>query len=407
MTLDFRRLRIGASFLFSGQILQAAIGFAANLVLVRHLFPEEFGRFALILAIGSIVLSISTLNMRTIILRTPTEAYSEERKDIYFSVTLYETIVSFSVLTIWLVIFEKLKGWELALILALGIRHWTNANVSFFEREMPFQKLAIIETLSSVAGHLIAVSMVMIGSNSNILFIREVLISLFVLIGLWTIRGLTIRRVVTIRDIPWLELFRESRGLWLDTILENSFNRIIIVLIYFFGGDRAAGYFFQAQRLAGVPLQFLAPIISRVAAVWFGRTEDRLKRREGRNKLLIIVAVTLTPIGVICFIFADRVVAWLFGDSWLQSGYLLSFMAGVVVFHSLFEILKSYCWQSRQVRWLIIGRIAQYFGCGLSLIWGFTGLLEGDQALAIGQSLAFVFGFVTLMVILERTESNW
>jgi len=48
-------LAIGCAFLVGGQILQAIVGFAVNLVLVRHLAPEEFGRSAIILAGAALI----------------------------------------------------------------------------------------------------------------------------------------------------------------------------------------------------------------------------------------------------------------------------------------------------------------------------------------------------------------
>ena len=39
------KIAIGSAFLVGGQIIQAVVGFGVNLVLVRYLAPEEFGRF--------------------------------------------------------------------------------------------------------------------------------------------------------------------------------------------------------------------------------------------------------------------------------------------------------------------------------------------------------------------------
>ena len=61
------------------------------------------------------------------------------------------------------------------------------------------------------------------------------------------------------------------------------------------GGDRAAGFFFQALRLENLPQQVLSPLVSRVAVTWFGRTEDRVARRKGRDELLLVIALPLTP----------------------------------------------------------------------------------------------------------------
>ena len=221
------------------------------------------------------------------------------------------------------------------------------------------------------------------------------------------IGALEVRSILPFWTVPWSQLVKETRGLWLDTVLENSFNRISIILIDLFVGNKMTGYFFQAQRLAGVPLQFLNPLVTRVAAVWFGRTEDRVKRKRGRNKLLIYLGVPLFVLGVFCYLEGAVIIPFLFGENWLRSGQILSLMMGVVIFHCLFEVLKSYCWQARQVRWFLIGRAAQYLGCGIPLFWFWNGELAGEMAMALGQSFAYLFGFTIVLLILERLERNW
>ncbi len=402
-----RKLEIGAGFLTFGQIVQAIVAFGANLVLVRHLLPEEFGRFALILSSITIVFGFITLNVKTLILRTTKNTFGQDKKRIYFSIISYETIFGCLIATIWLLNFDTIGAWELSLILILAVRHWLNANLGFYEREMPFKNIAVIETSGVIFGHLAAVLLVLKGYSKDLLYMREaiitgVMIAMFGLTG-----GVRFFRMVSPWKVPWKNIFFEVKPLWLDTFLENSFNRIVIVLIAFYGGERLAGFFFQAQRLAALPLQCLTPLVSRVAAVWFGATEERTLRKEGRNRLLLFLAMPLGLLGIMCFYLSENLVPWLFGYDWAKSCHFLSLMFGVVVFSSLFEVLKSYCWQSRQMRWLLVSRITQYFGMGLSLAFFYVGIFNVGEAFCIGQSLAFCASFLSLLIILERVERNW
>ncbi len=405
--MNFLKLRVGTGFLLSGQAFQAFVGFGANLILVRYLYPEEFGRFALMLATIGIVFSFFSLNMRTIIVRTPAINYTEELKKIYFSITVYETIFAFFLISGWLFIYGFESLWEIFLILAMALRHIVNTNLGFFERTMPFKKLAVIETFSAVFAHVLSIIFVFWGMGKELLYAREIIVSVASLLGFWLIGALKVKSILPFWAIPWSKFVKEARGLWLDTILENSFNRISIILIHLLLGDRMTGYFFQAQRLAGVPLQLLNPLVTRVAGIWFGRTEDRTKRRSGRNILLFYLAVPLIFLGIICYMKGEIIIPFLFGENWLRSGQILRLMAGVVIFHCLFEVLKSYCWQARQMRWFLIGRVAQYLGCGIPLFWFWTGDLAGEMALALGQSFAYLLGFTSVLLMLERSERSW
>jgi len=202
----------------------------------------------------------------------------------------------------------------------------------------------------------------------------------------------------------WRHLFGEARGMWLEAALENGLNRLTVLFVGYLGGDRAAGYFFQALRLANLPQQVLAPIVGRVAGNWFSRTEDRSARRKGRDKLLLILFLPLLAGAVLTLLFADPVVIWLFGTDWARTAELMLGLSGFILFLSLFEVLKSYCWTARQVRWLLVGRVAQYIGCAIPVYAALAGYLAGDMALAIGQSLAYGLAFVVILVVLNYRE---
>ena len=116
-------LAIGSAFLVGGQIIQAIVGFAVNLVLVRHLAPEEFGRFAIILAGAALAYSILSLRTETMVIRAPEDQLTEAAKDRYFCAALIETILATSVICIWMLTSTSSGNWEVGLVFALGLRH--------------------------------------------------------------------------------------------------------------------------------------------------------------------------------------------------------------------------------------------------------------------------------------------
>ena len=66
--IDYRELKIGSLFLVSGRAAQAFIAFGVNLVLVRYLTPEDFGRFALALAGVALVYTLLSLQINVLII---------------------------------------------------------------------------------------------------------------------------------------------------------------------------------------------------------------------------------------------------------------------------------------------------------------------------------------------------
>jgi hypothetical protein len=144
--------------------------------------------------------------------------------------------------------------------------------------------------------------------------------------------------------------------------------------------------------------------VGRIAANWFGRTEDAHLKLAGRNRMLIWAALPLAAGGALTLAFADPIVPWLFGPAWSRSAQLLATMSGLVIFLSLFEILKSYCWNTNRIGALLAGRAAQYSGCLLPVALYFGGWLSGDMALALGQSLAYFLAFAVVLLALGRRQ---
>ncbi len=402
--IDNKSLRVGGAFLVSGNVLQALIAFGVNLVLVRYLLPEDFGRFALVFAAASLIYGLVSLRINVLIIRAPEERFAAEDRERYFAALLLETLVATAVVLGWLYLFTDPTGWELALVLAIGLRHWTDHNKAFFERSMPYKSLATVETGASTGSHLLSLVLVLSGVGAIVLFIREIFLSLVTLIGLYLIGGLTFMklRFPTIAEMK--RIVGEAKGIWLDGVLEGSFQQVTILLAGHIGGERIAGFFFQAQRLAAVPQQFLAPIVIRLAANWFGRTENPPDRQRGRDKLLLVLAGPLIIAGMMTFWLADPIVPWLFGANWAQTAVLFQAMAGAVIFISLFEVLKVFCWTTNQTKVLLGGRFAQYTGLFVLTGAGFQGYVGFNLGLSWGLSAAYALAFAVMFLSLRARE---
>ena len=406
MDIYAKKLKIGGAYLVSGQAIQALIAFGVNLVLVRFLAPEDFGRFALILAGATVVYSIFSLRINVLIIRTHATDLDAGAKERFLSALGWESIFSTILILVWIYFSHEFGPWEVALILAIGLRHWTDNNKAVFERRMPYRRFAIIETGTMTASNILALVLVVSGMNWKVLFVREIFLSAALFVTFALSGGLTFSRFKFLSVEEWQGLFRDARGIWLDSVLEGSFQRITILLAGFIGGERIAGFIFQAQRLAIVPNQFLSPIASRVAGNWFARIEDRTKRIAGRDRLLLYMFFPLLIGGVLTFLFADPVVPWLFGEKWRPASELFASMAGLVVFLSMFETIKAYCWVAKQTRWLLIGRAFQYGGLLACFGLGVMGAIEPAIALALGLSVSYGLAFVVVFCILRIVERD-
>jgi O-antigen/teichoic acid export membrane protein len=401
-----RDVKAGATTLLVGQVVQVIIAFAANLVLVRYIAPEGFGRFAITLATASLIVSLLSIRVNSLIIRVPDGELTRHLEELYFSYLTIETFVALIAGMVWIALAGNAGSLEFSLLVLVCVQHWIHQNKSFFERGMPYVRLGLIETGCSVFANLATVCAAFAGAGVVALYIREFILTVTLFVSLAVLGGLTWRRLRWLSRTEWSDIIREGRGIWLDGVLEGSYQRIAILLAGLVGGDRGAGFFFQAQRLAILPNQLLSPLIGRLAVNLFGRENRPERRKQLRNRQLAMLVPILVLATVLTVLFAVPAVTWVFGATWIKSADLLVAFAGVIMFTSLFEILKSYCFITQSMRTLFLGRVAQYLMLGALPILVGIGLV-GDQttALAISISLGWAAAFLVVGGVLLRNRA--
>ena len=401
-----RDVKAGATTLLVGQVVQVIIAFAANLVLVRYIAPEGFGRFAITLATASLIVSLLSIRVNSLIIRVPDGELTRHLEELYFSYLTIETFVALIAGMVWIALAGNAGSLEFSLVVLVCVQHWIHQNKSFFERGMPYVRLGLIETGCSVFANLATVCAAFTGAGVVALYIREFILTVTLFVSLAVLGGLTWRRLRWLSRTEWSDIIREGRGIWLDGVLEGSYQRIAILLAGLVGGDRGAGFFFQAQRLAILPNQLLSPLIGRLAVNLFGRENRPERRKQLRNRQLAMLVPILVLATVLTVLFAVPAVTWVFGATWIKSADLLVAFAGVIMFTSLFEILKSYCFITQSMRTLFLGRVAQYLMLGALPILVGIGLV-GDQttALAISISLGWAAAFLVVGGVLLRNRA--
>jgi O-antigen/teichoic acid export membrane protein len=401
-----RDVKAGATTLLVGQVVQVIIAFAANLVLVRYIAPEGFGRFAITLATASLIVSLLSIRVNSLIIRVPDGELTRHLEELYFSYLTIETFVALIAGMVWIALAGNAGSLEFSLLVLVCVQHWIHQNKSFFERGMPYVRLGLIETGCSVFANLATVCAAFTGAGVVALYIREFILTVTLFVSLAVLGGLTWRRLRWLSRTEWSDIIREGRGIWLDGVLEGSYQRIAILLAGLVGGDRGAGFFFQAQRLAILPNQLLSPLVGRLAVNLFGRENRPERRKQLRNRQLAMLVPILVLATVLTVLFAVPAVTWVFGATWIKSADLLVAFAGVIMFTSLFEILKSYCFITQSMRTLFLGRVAQYLMLGALPILVGIGLV-GDQttALAISISLGWAAAFLVVGGVLLRNRA--
>lgn len=394
----------GGALLTGGAMVQALAGFAAQIVLMRLLVPEDFGQFALILAGCGLVQMLLSLRLNVQIIRASEQALDAPTRLLYHSALCWETVAAAAVTLTWLALAGLISSMSLLLVAALALGQWLNQALSFWERSMPYSRLAAVDTGAQLAGHMVAVGLVLSGVGVLALPLREVVVVLLRLVVLVRMKAVRFEGWRWVGGAEWRSLFRETRDIWTDGVVESGFARLIILASGWVGGPHGAGIFSQAMRLALVPHQFLSPVVSRLYANLFARLPDETHRRRVLVRVGRWVALGLVVGAGLAIALADPVVPLLFGPQWTQAAPVLSAMAGVILFYTLFELVRSYCLSQRLTRHVLAARAVQYAVFGAGLAWAMTGAGILGLALSLSLSYAVVFLVASLTLALTKTR---
>ena len=386
----------GGIFLTGGAIVQALVGFGAQLVLMRLLWPEAFGEFATVLASASLAQVVLSLRLNVLIIRLSDAELTEARRERYRAALVWETLAAATVTLILLATAGHLSAYAAILVASLTLAQWTNQAVAFFERTMAYRRIVAVETGSQIVGHAAAVILVLSGTGAAALYLRELIVSVLRL-GAFARVGALSRPVI--RLPRWVEvrtLAAEVRDLWLDGILDSGFARIIILTAAGIGGAHGAGIFAQSQRLAIVPHQILSPVASRLSANLFSRTRDSAARRRLLTGMTLIMLALLLPAAGLAAAYADPLVPLVLGEHWRPAVDIVIAMTGVIVFFPAFELLRAYCVSQRRMRLALAGRALQY---AVFLVAAAAATMQAPDPILVlggGLSAAYFGAFILL-----------
>lgn len=388
-----------ARWLLAGGVGQALLAFGANLVLVRQIAPEVFGRFALAYAAVTLVLSLGTLRIGSLAVRGPT--LDAARRRLLTSALVWECLVGGILGLVWLLLENGLDGWTALLLGACLGKHLAQNARGFLEREGRWPQLARLEGLAHLLSHAVAVVLALTGFGLAALVLRELVLALvwIAALGLAGAFASALPRRVTVAQ--WQGLWGESKDLWLDGALEGAFARAMVLGAGFAGGERGAGLFAQAHRLAFVPHQLLSPLVSRLAFAWFS-AESR--RGALRRRIAMVAAGPLALCALLGALTAPWVVPALFGASWSEVAPLLQALSGVVLGISLLELCKMEFYARRDGLGLLRLRALQFGGLGLGLFFplGFAAW-SSTWLLCVGLSLGTLAALVASWWRLEQS----
>lgn len=388
--------------MIGGQGTQAFVAFFSNLILVRYLVPEEFGRFAWIQATIGLAASTLSLRINTILLQAPEGELQPEKKDLYFSALVGQTLVVFlgSLILLW--IFRLWDLWAVIILLSMLVNPWVYAQGVLYERSFRYKNLSLVESGSHLASHIFSVIGVVGGLGPAVLYLRGWIHMVFRLSGLAWVGGLESFKVRWLSSEEWRFVFQKVRGFWFEGWLTQIFERLVIVLLGTLEGQQITGYFFQARRLAMTPHQLLEPVTSRILFNFLSHRASPERGIQVLRQVVIWQAPLLISIAILAIIGADPIIPWIFGSGWEPVVPIFQAMVGVLICMTPFYTLGAY-FKAQNNMWpfIVFGLGFQYIAIGVTLLITSFANISLVYGIAGGLSVGFIGGFLLLTVTLK------
>ena len=339
-----RRYGANTLWLFAEQVLRMVAGFLVGVWVARYLGPEKFGLLSYALAFVSIFQGIAKLGLDGIVVRDLVQ--EPEKRDLYlgtsFWLKLIGGVITFLIITIILFVqsiptsnfFTETNIY--ILIIAFGIIFQSFEVIDFYyQATVQAKYISIRRIIQLILSSIIKIFLVLTGAD----LIWFVLVSLFDIISLsimgWLIyRSQGLPNFVRYFDIGiGKKLLKDSWPLLLSSIAISIYMRIDQVMIKNMLGDREVGLYSAAVKLVEVwyfiPMIIIQSVFPAIVEAKKISEELYYSRVTYLYRTLIYSAVLLMTI---TFTFSEKIILFLYGDSYIESSKLLIILSVNVIF---------------------------------------------------------------------------
>ena len=345
----------------------------------------------------SILGAIMNLRIPDAVVRMP-QAELDRLLGSLVAVQLGQIVLVIIVSVVVLSLFGLIGVYGLILVIALGLSDWIIFINKIYEREFEYRNIALIENGSSIAVNILAVIGAFFGLGGLVLFLRDLLRSVFQYGILVALRGMPKLKLTVPSYDALRTLHHNVSGIYIDGIAEQLYNRLTILLVGAIASEKAVGLFFQARRLAIVPYELMMPITSRMAYNYFSHKVQGVERRRQLGLLIGMELILLAVCAGVIVLWGQELILLFFNQRWLPVVGILYALLGFIVLQPLFETIKSFAMaENRLGRFIVLGRTFQF----LALLFGYVGhkvlAMNPVHAIAYALSVGYLLSLIGLI----------
>ena len=374
------------------------VGFATQLILVRLLFPEDFGLYALAVSILELITVFFSWSFPLGLIQIDE---GEHLTDTAFILSLVQGLAFLVVASVGSLVVGRLYSFKLAkVIFVIGLgRSLTFVAYIYsavLEKELEYMWLSIARLAVTVTSVLGALGLAFAGFGVWSLAGRELLmaggsLAAFRFIAPWRFRwrfdGDSARKLL---QFGWGMLF--ARG------FESAYHRLDNLMVGVLLGMTTLGFYSQARYLVDLGNTAVQPATAKVAFPTFSRLKsDKARLARAYQTTNYFLVRLMLPAALILCLFPEPIIALLYGAKWKPAAPILRVLGLYILLTPVFANIKSLLFalgrpaQVAKLRLIQVLILVPSLLAGVAL-WGAEGAAGAFiLAQAAGVILAFIY----------------
>lgn len=322
----------------SDAILRYGVQVATTLVLARLLLPADFGLVAMLALFTSIAGILTDGGFSVALIQRRDISHVDESTAFWCNLGIGAVLSCVLVLIAPVVAgfygiprLEQLMRW---LAWSPVLSAMSGAHVALLTRKLEFKTLAKAGLVGSVTSGAVAILVALRGGGVWALVVQALLMPVITNAMLWLLHSW--KPGLSFSVVSFRKLAGFGGYVLASAMLETIYSRLYAVLIGRRFGPTEVGYFSNADTARGLPLGFLASLLTRVGLPMLSAAGDNaeLKARgfefASRAGMLFNALLMLVPMA-----FPEQVLALMFGPQWIPAAPLLRILALAGLLHPL------------------------------------------------------------------------
>ena len=352
----------GGALTIMSQGVKVVVQFATIVALARLLVPEDFGRFAMVVAFIIVLELFKDLGLSTATVQRQNITHRQVSTLFWLNAGL--AVVTALVFAAFAPLLARLYGEPVMLditppiALTLLFTGLASQHLALLRRQMRFFTLAVVQNGADILSLAAAVAAALAGLGLWSLVIQRIVWSVVLAIGAWLACDWRPGRPGPFAEVRAMVAFGgNATGAMVVGRLAANLDK---VLLGWYWGPLPLGLFERSQKLLLAPIQNLNAPLAMVALSTLSRLVDQPERyREAYVAAAERLAMLIAPIAAVMIVGAEPVVALVLGPQWLHAAPILSWMGISAVYMPLTYTLSwLYMSQDRTSEMLLAGCVA-------------------------------------------------